>query len=79
LDVRLRRRFNIQHGVLIAFIERQGVFDRAGVERGLLITSVNEKPVFDVNTIWELFTNNDEILIKAINPNGDIVFFEVSK
>ncbi len=79
LDERLRRRFNIQHGVLIAFIERQGVFDRAGVERGLLITSINEKPVFDVNTIRELFTNNDEILIKAINPNGDIVFFEVSK
>ena len=79
LDERLRRRFNIQHGVLVAFTARQGLFDKAGVERGLVITSVNNKPVFNVNTIRELLTTNDEVLIRAINPNGDIVFFEVSK
>ncbi len=79
LDERLRRRFNIQHGVLVAFIERQGLFDRAGVERGLVITNVNDKPVFNVNTIRELFSTSDEVLIRAISPNGDIVFFEVSQ
>ena len=79
VDARLRRGLNVAHGVYVALVTKDGPFDTAGLSRGMVITHINDAPVFNVATAGALLSAESDLLIQAIRPDRTIVFFEISK
>lgn len=79
LDSRLRRRFAIAHGVYVAVVTRGSIFERAGLSRGMIITHLNEAPMFNVQATLRILNDEDEILVRAVRPDGAVLFFEITK
>lgn len=79
INSRLRRGLNVAHGVYVALVTKDGLFDVAGLSRGMVITHINDAPVFNVATAGSLLSAESDLLIQAIRPDRTIVFFEISK
>jgi len=78
IDTRLRQGFEIAHGVYVAFVANEGVFSNAGLSRGMIITHVNETPVFNLAAVERVLQSESDLFIQAIRPDRTIVFFDVS-
>ncbi len=79
LDNRARRQFQVAHGVYLAFVTADGPFDVAGVARGVVITAINDLPVFNVDTLQDAVRASDELLVRVVSADGTTAFFEVNK
>ncbi len=79
LDVRTRQRFQVAHGVYITFVRNNTPFGLAGVERGLVITAVNDVPVFNVDTLRDALEGDETVLIRAAKSDASTVFYEVER
>lgn len=79
LDARSRRQFQAAHGVFLAFVTADGPFERAGVARSGVITSINDVPVFNIDTLQDALRSTDELLVRIKKSDGTTSFFEVSR
>ena len=79
LDSRTRRRFQVAHGVYLAFVTADGPFEKSGVERGVVITSINDVPVFNVDTLRDALRSSDELLLRVTRNDGTSAFYEVAR
>ena len=77
LDGRMRRQFQVAHGVFLAFVTPDGPFEKAGVGRGSVITAINDAPVFNIDSLQDALRTSDEILVRLRRPDGTSSFFEV--
>jgi len=79
IDTRMRRGLNVAHGVFVALITKDGLFDEAGLSRGMVITHINDAPVFNLASARAILDAETDLFIQAIRPDRTIVFFELSK
>ena len=79
LDGRARRRFQVAHGVYLAFVTAEGPFEKSGVERGVVITAINDVPVFNIDTLRDALRDSDELLVRVSRDDGTAAFFEVTR
>ena len=79
LDGRSRRTYNIVHGVYVAHLAEEGAFEQAGFSKGMIITHINDSPVFNVAAAKQALDGEDSLLIQAIRPDRTVVFFELSR
>ena len=78
LDARARRQFQVAHGVYLAFVSADGPFEKAGVTRGVVITAINDIPVFNTDTLEDAVRSAEELLVRVKRGDGSTAFFEVS-
>jgi len=78
LDGRTRRQFQVAHGVYIAYVNADGPFDKAGVARGVVITAINDIPVFNTDTLEDAVRSTEELLVRVKRSDGSTAFYEVS-
>lgn len=78
LDGRTRRQFQVAHGVYIAFVKADGPFEQAGITRGVVITAINDIPVFNTDTLEDATRNTNEMLVRVKRSDGTTAFFEVA-
>ncbi len=79
VEGRQRRGLNIAHGVYVAVVTKNSVFGEAGISRGMVITHINESPIFNIATAKAVLDSETDLFIQAIRPDRTVVFFEVSK
>jgi len=79
LDARSRRQFQVAHGVYLAFVTADGPFEKSGVARGGVITSINDVPVFNIDTLQDALRSSDDLLVRLQTADGTSAFFEVSR
>lgn len=79
LDNRTRRRFQVAHGVFIAFITPSGPFDAAGIPRGVVITAINDVPVFNIDSLNDALRFTGTLLVRVARDDGSTAFFEARR
>lgn len=79
LDGRTRRQFQVAHGVYIAFVTADGSFEKAGISRGVVITAINDIPVFNTDSLLDALRNTEELLVRVKVADGSTAFFEVGR
>jgi S1-C subfamily serine protease len=79
LDNRARRRFQVAHGVYIAFVTPAGPFDGAGIPRGVVITAINDVPVFNIDSLGDALRFSGDLLVRVARDDGSTAFFEVKR
>ncbi|GMQ81581.1 MAG: trypsin-like peptidase domain-containing protein [Rhodothermia bacterium] len=81
LDARIRGRFSVPHGTYVAFVEKDGPFNKAGVPRNVLLTAIDDKPVHDVEGAAEILEmalqNAESVMLRVTRSDGVSLFFEV--
>lgn len=78
MNSRLRSRFETPHGAYLAFVENGSVFDLSGLTRGLVITRIDDREVFDVESAADLLSESSgSVLVEALRSDGVRLFFEV--
>ncbi|MDA0874595.1 MAG: trypsin-like peptidase domain-containing protein, partial [Bacteroidetes bacterium] len=79
LDNRTRRRFQVAHGVFIAFVTAGEPFDQTGIPRGVVITSINDVPVFNIDSLNDALRFTGDLLVRVAKDDGSSAFFEVKR
>jgi S1-C subfamily serine protease len=79
LDGRLRRQYQLMHGVFVAVVTKDGLFDQAGISRGMIITHVDDTPVFNIDAMRAQLKDQTTVLIQAQRSDRTIVFFEIER
>ncbi len=77
LDARVRRQFQAVHGVYVAFVRAEGPFEKAGISRGVVITAINDTPIFNTDTLEDALRGTEELLVRLKRSDGSTAFFEV--
>lgn len=75
---RQRQEYQVAHGVYVALVVKDGPFSDAGLSRGMIVTHINDSPLFNVAAARMILQGTNELLIQAIRPDGATVFFEVT-
>ncbi len=72
--------YDVESGVVIEDIDN-GKWKDAGIKDGFLITSINNRPVKDVNELRNIFRNitGDGILIKGKYPDGKEAYYGMGR
>jgi len=71
-----KKDLGVTSGVVVTQVRRSGIFDYFGVEKGLIITHVNGKPVNNVDEVESALadTKRNIVRIKGVSENGTIEF-----
>lgn len=71
-----KKQYDISSGVVVTQVHREGVFGYFGVERGLIVTHVNGKPVNNVDQIESALgdTKRNIVRITGVSENGTVEF-----
>lgn len=77
LDARSRRRFQVAHGVYLADVQQGSPFANAGVERGVIITGINDLPVYNVDTLNDALRQQGNLLVRTVRRDGTTAFYEI--
>ncbi|MGJ1388646.1 Do family serine endopeptidase [Sphingobacterium spiritivorum] len=74
-----KKELGVNSGVVVAQVNRGGLFEYFGVERGLVITEINGKPVNNVDDIESALGDTDRniIRIKGVPERGSTVMLNV--
>lgn len=74
-----KKELGINSGVMVTQVHRGGVFEYFGVERGLIITEVNGKPVNNADQVEAALgeTRRNIVRIKGVPERGSSVEFNV--
>ncbi|WP_156306454.1 Do family serine endopeptidase [Sphingobacterium endophyticum] len=74
-----KKDLGINSGVVVSQVHRGGVFEYFGVERGLVITEINGKPVNSVDDVESALgsTRRDIVRITGVPEKGSTVQFNV--
>lgn len=74
-----KKELGINAGVVVAQVHKGGVFEYFGVERGLVITEVNGKPVSSVDDVESALSNTKRniVRIKAVPARGNTLEMNV--
>lgn len=77
LNSDLKRRLGLRSGLVITEIDRGGFLDQANIPRGTIITSVNGRPVNDIDQLNEALrlSRNGMARIVGITPTGSTFIF----
>ncbi len=68
LSDKQKKELGIKGGIQVASIERGGILDRAHVQKGYIITHINDTPIYSVNDLYKIA---DKItFIEGVYPNG---------
>ncbi|NND72227.1 MAG: PDZ domain-containing protein [Rhodothermales bacterium] len=76
----LQEEFGIDEGAFISFVQNGSVADRAGLERGRIVTSINRESVSSASEAAERFDILDSgapILVETVRANGIKEYFEI--
>ena len=75
IDNELKEKLDIDHGIMISKLDK-GKLKDAGLEKGFVITSVNKKPIYEVNDFKrEIGNARGGILVEGVYPNGEPAYF----
>lgn len=71
-----KAKFGAKNGVVVTAVERGKLFDSFDIERGLLITSINGKPVNSAKDVEAALptSRNGKTTISGVGPNGNYTF-----
>src|SRR5690606_29144165 len=71
-----KKQYGISSGVVVTQVHRDGIFGYFGVERGLIVTHVNGKPVNNVDQIESALgeTKRNIVRITGVSDNGTVEF-----
>ncbi|MVZ66369.1 Do family serine endopeptidase [Sphingobacterium sp. DK4209] len=74
-----KKELGISSGVIVSQVHRGGVFDYFGVERGLVITKINGKPVNSVDEVESALsgTRRNIVRVTGVPEKGSTVEFNV--
>ena len=80
LTADIKKRFNLNSGVLVTRVKKDGFFSQAGISPGTIIAFINGKPINNPNDIdlALLSAQSGVIQIYAIAPDGSKVVFAFS-
>ncbi|MEO6538197.1 MAG: trypsin-like peptidase domain-containing protein [Ferruginibacter sp.] len=80
LTAEIRQHFNLNAGVLVTRVRRNGFFDQAGIPPGTIIAFINGKPINNPEDIDMALLSGQSgmIQILAIAPDGSKVVFNFS-
>jgi S1-C subfamily serine protease len=80
LTADIKQHFNLNAGVLVTKVYRNGFFDQAGIPPGTIIAFINGSPINDPQDIGMalLSAQSGMIQIYAIAPDGSKVVFNFS-
>jgi len=72
-NAQLKKKFNISAGVVVSAVRRDGLFAEYGVPRGLIIVSINGKPVNNVDDVESAlaYGKNDMIRLSGVTQDGE--------
>ncbi|GAA4782563.1 trypsin-like peptidase domain-containing protein [Olivibacter ginsenosidimutans] len=72
-NAQLKKKFNLSSGVVVSDIRRDGLFAEYGVPRGLIIVSINGKPVNNVDEVESAlsYSKNDMIRLSGVTQDGE--------
>jgi len=70
-----KKQYNINGGLVVTDSRRGGLFNSYGIERGTIITSINEKPINKIDDIDGALaaSKNNMLRINGISPDGSRV------
>ncbi|WP_069659600.1 Do family serine endopeptidase [Arcticibacter eurypsychrophilus] len=70
-----KQRYRIAGGLVVTGVRQEGLFNSYGIERGTIITSINEKPITKVDDIDGALavSKNNMLRINGISPDGSRV------
>ncbi|MFV0593652.1 MAG: Do family serine endopeptidase [Draconibacterium sp.] len=75
VDNNLKEKLDIDHGIMISKLEK-GKLKDAGLEKGFVITTVNKKPIYEVNDLKrEIGNARGGILVEGVYPSGEPAYF----
>ncbi|MCK3685241.1 Do family serine endopeptidase [Maribellus sp. YY47] len=75
VDNELKNKLDIDHGIMISKLDK-GKLKDAGLEKGFVITSVNKKPIYEVNDFKrEIGNARGGILVEGVYPSGEPAYF----
>ena len=76
----IKQRFNLNSGILVNSVRKDGFFDQAGIPPGTIIAFINGKPIHNPEDIDValLSAQSGRIQILAIAPDGSKVVFDFS-
>ncbi|EOR93292.1 HtrA protease/chaperone protein [Arcticibacter svalbardensis MN12-7] len=76
----IRQQYNLNSGVIVEEIKRDGFFERVGIPPGTIIAFINGKPINNPTDIEKSFLSAQRGLIQifAIAPDGSKVVFNFS-
>ncbi|MCE4565375.1 Do family serine endopeptidase [Maribellus sp. CM-23] len=75
IDNELKEKLDIDHGIMVSKLDK-GKLKDAGLEKGFVITSVNKKPIYEVNDFKrEIGNARGGILVEGVYPNGEPAYF----
>ncbi len=70
-----KSKLDINYGIKIKNLDK-GKLKDAGLKEGFIITSVNKKPIYEVNDFKrEIGNARGGILVEGIYPNGELAYF----
>ncbi len=71
-----KKELGVSSGVVVTQVRRGGIFEYFGVERGLIITHVNGKPVNNVDEVETALaeTKRNIVRIKGVSEGGTVEF-----
>jgi serine protease Do len=68
-----KKELGINSGVVVAQVHRGGLFEYNGIDRGLVITEINGKPVNNIDDVETALSNTKKmIVIKSVPERGSI-------
>ena len=72
-----KSKYRINSGVVVAQVRRGGFFEEVGIPQGMIITSINGKPVNDSEDVDAALANrtNNMIRISGVAPDGSNVIY----
>jgi Do/DeqQ family serine protease len=75
LSDRQKKELDIKGGIRVASISQNGILARARVQRGYIITHINDLPIYSVNDLYKV---TDKITsIDGVYPNGRSVTYSI--
>ena len=74
-----KRAFDVRDGVYVAYVERGGAADRAGLPRNTVITHVNDQPVDGPDALLNVLRaeNGSATLVRIQRRGGRSAFYEI--
>jgi len=74
-----KRAFDVRDGVYIAYVERGGAADRAGLPRNTVITHVNDQPVDGPDALLNVLRteSGSATLVRIQRRGGRSAFYEI--
>ncbi|HEY0896649.1 MAG TPA: hypothetical protein VGE15_08885, partial [Sphingobacteriaceae bacterium] len=72
-----KSKYRINSGVVVSQVRRGGFFDEVGIPQGMIITTINGKPVNDNEDIDAALADrtNNMIRIAGVAPDGSNVIY----